>query len=121
MNQWIIPSGFLECGETLQECAARETVEETGVVVSPAQLDLYSVINLVKINQVVISFRVDLDSEPLMHPGSECHQVAFLTEDELNRIDLAWIDQIGEAPKRFFEEMRANKYGIHLTNIGPSL
>ena len=28
---WAIPGGTLELGETLQECAAREILEETGI------------------------------------------------------------------------------------------
>src|ERR1700692_4622421 len=44
-GQWVLPSGFLECGETLEQGAARETFEETGVSLDPNQLDLASIIN----------------------------------------------------------------------------
>lgn len=30
---WAIPGGTLELGETLQECAAREILEETGITI----------------------------------------------------------------------------------------
>lgn len=35
---WQFPAGEVESGETLEEAAARETVEETGLTVTPTQL-----------------------------------------------------------------------------------
>jgi 8-oxo-dGTP diphosphatase len=35
---WQFPAGEVEPGETLEEAAARETVEETGLTVSPVRL-----------------------------------------------------------------------------------
>lgn len=35
---WQFPAGEVESGETLEEAAARETVEETGLTVTPMQL-----------------------------------------------------------------------------------
>ncbi|HEY7025101.1 MAG TPA: NUDIX hydrolase [Candidatus Limnocylindrales bacterium] len=37
-GQWAQPGGFLEIDETAQEGAARETLEETGLVVEPTQI-----------------------------------------------------------------------------------
>jgi len=34
---WSFPGGHLEPGETVAKCAARETLEETGVPVSPLE------------------------------------------------------------------------------------
>jgi len=53
IGQWVLPSGFLECGETLEQGAARETFEETGVSLDPNQLDLASIINITAIDQVI--------------------------------------------------------------------
>src|SRR5579859_1284507 len=54
-NKWMVPGGFLECGETLESGAARETREETGVIVDPNDLALYSVVNMTAIQQILIS------------------------------------------------------------------
>ena len=36
-DQWMIPGGGLEGAEDEKECAARETAEETGVVIRPSE------------------------------------------------------------------------------------
>jgi 8-oxo-dGTP diphosphatase len=37
-DQWSIPGGLLEVGETLREAAVREVAEETGIIVATAEL-----------------------------------------------------------------------------------
>jgi 8-oxo-dGTP diphosphatase len=38
LGEWSIPGGMLELGETLREAAAREALEETGLVIETADL-----------------------------------------------------------------------------------
>lgn len=89
-GQWEVPSGFLECGESLEQGAKRETYEETGVIVDPQQLALYSLVSLPDIEQVAISFHITLLEEPQLRCGSECLDVAFKSEREITREQLAW-------------------------------
>jgi ADP-ribose pyrophosphatase YjhB (NUDIX family) len=117
-GQWAPPLGFLECGETLEEGAARETFEETAVRVAPDELQLYAVINMQSIDQIAISFRVELAEFPAVHAGPECAAVQFLSEKELVGRPVAWSGSIGSMRQRLFDEIRTGRFSIQLTGIG---
>ncbi len=55
---WTLPAGFMENGETLQQGAARETLEEANAEVGVQQL--FALFNLPHINQVYMIFRARL-------------------------------------------------------------
>jgi ADP-ribose pyrophosphatase YjhB (NUDIX family) len=116
-GKWTVPSGFLECGETLQEGAAREAYEETGLLVPPDQLVLYSIANMVAIEQVIITFRYELTGEAIVVPGPECSEVAFMSHDEILDTEFAWIEEAATPIGTFFEECRTGAFGIHLTSL----
>jgi ADP-ribose pyrophosphatase YjhB (NUDIX family) len=114
VGQWVFPSGFLECGETLQEGAARETLEETGVDIDPERLELYSVVNMTKIQQIIVAFRAPLASNPVLHPGPECLEAALKSEGEASQLELAWSGSLGNAVAVLFDEVRTGNFGIHV-------
>lgn len=116
-GKWNVPAGFLECGETLEEGAARETFEETGVVVDPAALELHGVINMVEIAQVAVGFRIEVFTKPNLEPGPECLEVAFFAEEDISPIEHAWRVYMGNAPARWFNEIRTRDYAIHLSTL----
>jgi ADP-ribose pyrophosphatase YjhB (NUDIX family) len=118
VGQWVLPSGFLECGETLQEGAARETLEETGVAVDPCKLELYSVVNMPAIHQIIVAFRTELASEPQPCAGPECLEVAFKAESDVIGLDLAWSKSMGNSAQRLFDEVRTGRFGIHVITKG---
>lgn len=117
-GQWAIPAGFLECGETLEQGAARETYEETGVIVDPDRLDLSAVMNITAIDQIMIAFRIELMILPAVRPGAECLEAAFLAENEIPEQEFAWRKSLGSIPERFFNELRARDFSIKLIGIG---
>lgn len=117
-GQWTVPSGFLECGETLEEGAARETFEETGVVIDPGKVELSSIMNITSIDQISIAFRIELATKPDLKPGAECLEVAFVSEEEISGQQLAWREALGSAPRRFFNELRSRNFSIKLMTSG---
>jgi ADP-ribose pyrophosphatase YjhB (NUDIX family) len=118
LGKWAVPSGFLECGETLEEGAARETFEETGVIVDPLRLELQAVINMVEIEQVAVAFRIDLASIPVVSPGPECLEAAFLAEQDIPPDGFAWQGYLGNAMRRWFKDMRSGEHAIYLSTLG---
>lgn len=117
-GEWFVPTGFLECGETLQEAAARETREETGIAIDAAALELYSVINMTAIDQVCIVFRVELPAQPRPVPGPECLAVDFMSEDDMHKHRIAWSLSTGDSTARFFQQLRSGRFCIHLASAG---
>jgi len=117
-GQWTIPGGFLECGETLEACCARETFEETGIAIDPESLDLYSVINMTTTNQVLVNFRVQIATEPALYPGPECLELAFLAPDEAPPGQLAWVKALSYSHPRLLNEVRTGQFGIYLMTMG---
>ena len=120
-GQWAIPTGYLELGETLQEGAARETFEETGVAINAELLELCLVVNMPAIQQVAIIFRADFESRPDARPGRECLEVTFMSEEQIAAESFAWSGSMGIGPREFFNELRSGDFSIHLANIGSSL
>jgi ADP-ribose pyrophosphatase YjhB (NUDIX family) len=117
LGQWIVPSGFLEVGESLEQGAARETREETGLIVDPERLDLCSVVNMTSIEQVAIMFRIELDAEPTLTPGPECLEVAFMSVQEIPADQFAWRSAMGDGPERFSRELRSREFTIQLITL----
>ena len=117
-GKWLAPCGFLECGESLEEGAARETFEEAGIIVNPAELELHSVVNMTAISQVAIAFRVHLAEKPIIRPGPECLDAQFLGKHDIPAEKIAWHQSFGDGPVRFFEELRAGQFSIQLMTLG---
>jgi ADP-ribose pyrophosphatase YjhB (NUDIX family) len=73
----------LGCGESLEQAAAREALEETGLVVDPDRLERLSIVNMIEIEQVAVVFRIWLEQIPKVVPGVDCQEVAFIAESEI--------------------------------------
>ena len=117
IGKWSVPTGFLESGESLEEGAARETFEETGVVLDPRSLELHGIVNVVDINQVYVGFRIELATKPVLRPGPECLEVAFLGEEDIKPDEYAWYAFMDKTINRWFKESRLRDYTIRLGTL----
>lgn len=86
MGKWIPPGGSLKTGETLEECGARETREETrvnveidGLVGAYSSYDPWSAFEP---QVVLISFKANAISGEA-HPGDDAAAVGWFAADEI--------------------------------------
>jgi len=110
---WTLPAGFMELGETTEEGAIRETVEEAG-----ARIDLrglFTVLNVVRVGQVHFFYRADLRDTDFA-PGPETIEAQLFSEDEIPWDELAF-RTVRETLKRYFEDRVSGQYGVHCADI----
>jgi ADP-ribose pyrophosphatase YjhB (NUDIX family) len=99
---WTLPAGFMENGETTQEGAARETLEEANARVEIG--GLYSLFNLPHIDQIYLLFRSRLlDLE--FSPGDESLEVDLFREAEIPWEEIAF-PVVRETLKLFFDDAK---------------
>lgn len=113
---WTLPGGFMESGESLEEAAARETREETGVALDRNNLKFYAITSLIEISEVYIGFRVSLSHHEQPTPGPECQDVRYFREDEVPWDSLAYAD-IKRYLRQFFAEYKRDQYCVHFGHL----
>jgi ADP-ribose pyrophosphatase YjhB (NUDIX family) len=87
---WTLPAGYLELGETLQEGAAREAMEEAEAAIA---IDgILGVFSIARIGQVQVIFRARFvnDGPPSFAPGPESEDVRLFFWDDIPWNDIAF-------------------------------
>lgn len=110
---WTVPAGFMELGETTDEAAAREALEEANA--QAEDLALYALYNLPRINQVYILFRGSL-KDGQASAGIESREVDLFGERDIPWETLAF-PVIRQGLRCYFEDRRAGRFGIHTGDI----
>lgn len=113
LGRWTLPAGFMENNETLQQGAARETLEEAEARVAIG--DLYSLVNLAHISQVYVLFRGRL-LDLAFGPGAESLEVRLWREDEIPWDDLAFA-VIRETLRLYFRDRASGRFRLHCGDL----
>ena len=110
---WTLPAGFLELGETTEQGAVRETIEEAGARVELQ--GLYTLLNVVKVGQLHLFYRARLlDTD--FAPGPESIEVKLFSEAEVPWEELAF-RTVKETLARYFEDRHQGQFSLHCADI----
>ncbi len=106
---WTLPAGFMECEESTQEGALRETLEEAGANV--ALEGLFSVIDVPHAEQVHMFYHgTVLDGR--FSAGEESLEVALFDEQDIPWKDLAF-HTVRLTLEWYLADRRRGQFGLH--------
>ncbi|WP_424196400.1 NUDIX hydrolase [Ampullimonas aquatilis] len=105
---WTLPAGFMEVGETMEEGALRETLEEAGARV---RLEgLYSLIDVPHVHQVHFFYRARLIDTNFM-AGEESLEVRLFKESEIPWDNLAF-STVKQTLRHYFSEQASESFTL---------
>jgi ADP-ribose pyrophosphatase YjhB (NUDIX family) len=112
---WTLPAGYLENGETVEQGAVRETLEETRSHVSI--IAPYRMFNLVFVHQIYLMFRARLlDTD--FGPTKESTDVQLFSESEIPWENIAF-ESIRQTLADFFSDRPGRAYSFEIKQIMP--
>ena len=117
LGLWTFPAGFMEMGESTEEAAARETLEEAKANVRITAL--YAVYSLSHVDQVYIIYRGKLQ-QPEFGAGEESLEVQLVSIEDIPWDHLAF-PVIHETLSRYVQDRTQQTFGVHFGSIAPMM
>jgi ADP-ribose pyrophosphatase YjhB (NUDIX family) len=113
LGLWTFPAGFMELGESTEEAAARETLEEANARVKIQSL--YALFSLPHVDQVYVVYRAILQDHNF-GPGEESLEVQLMTIEAIPWDQLAF-PVIRETLHRYVEDTHRTQVQVHFGDI----
>lgn len=113
LGYWTIPAGFMENDETLQQGAARESLEE-----ALAEVEIGSplaIVHVLHAHQVHVMFRARL-AEPRFGVGEESLEVGLYRPEEIPWPEIAF-PSVQFALERYLDDRQAGREELHFKAI----
>jgi ADP-ribose pyrophosphatase YjhB (NUDIX family) len=108
---WTVPAGFMELGETMEQGATRETLEEACADVEIGHL--FASVDVIQAGQVHIFFTATLLGD--FAAGDESLEAALFRQEDIPWSDIAF--RSGKfALEKFFEDAGRNN-GVHMHQV----
>tara|TARA_B100000315_G_C14586593_1_gene593353 strand:- start:3227 stop:3799 length:573 start_codon:yes stop_codon:yes gene_type:complete len=114
-GQWTLPGGFMENGETVEQGAIRETLEECGAEVNITSL--FAVYSLPHISQVYMMFCANM-RDAHFSGGGETLEVKLFRHDAIPWNALAF-RVIHAIMNHYITDFAHNNFSIHIGTILP--
>src|SRR5262245_50494952 len=110
---WTFPAGFMEIGESIEQAALRETVEEARADV--ILITLHSVLSLPHIGQVYIVFVGNMKTKQF-EPGTESLDVKLFHPSDIPWDSIAF-PVVEEALRRYVDDLAKGELTVHVASV----